>query len=309
MNNEQCGPLDRVTAAEYASWFRALADATRVQIVSLLARRGEPMTVGAITAELEVGQSTVSEHLKILAGVRFVLAERRGTAAYYRVNDACVRCFPSAADIVMGRPVPAARPADPRETWRYPVAADAGGGLSSAVIRAVRPAAPDGVLIRPMRAADAREVLAVYQAGLDTGQGSFEVTAPSWEAFDAGKLPLHRHVAVSAVTGRVLGWAAVSAVSSRRVYAGVVEHSVYVDPGQHRRGIGRALLAALVASSEDAGIWTVQSSVFPENLASLRLHEQAGFRVVGRRERVGCHHGTWRDTVLIERRSKAAGTG
>jgi DNA-binding transcriptional ArsR family regulator len=108
MDNEQCRPLDRVTAAEYASWFRALADATRVQIVSLLARRGEPMTVGAITAELQVGQSTVSEHLKILAGVRFVLAERHGSANWYRVNDACVRCFPSAADIVMGRPVPVA---------------------------------------------------------------------------------------------------------------------------------------------------------------------------------------------------------
>jgi hypothetical protein len=90
MEDNQAGPLDRVTAAEYASWFRALADATRVQIVSLLARRGEPM--------------------KILAGVRFVLAERRGTAAYYRVNDACVRCFPSAADLVMGRPVPATPP-------------------------------------------------------------------------------------------------------------------------------------------------------------------------------------------------------
>jgi DNA-binding transcriptional ArsR family regulator len=101
------GPLGRATAVEYASWFRALADATRVQIVSLLARRGEPMTVGAITAELEVGQSTVSEHLKILAGVRFVLADRQGTAAFYRINDACVGCFPSAADIVMGRPVPA----------------------------------------------------------------------------------------------------------------------------------------------------------------------------------------------------------
>jgi DNA-binding transcriptional ArsR family regulator len=107
MDETQCGPLNRVTAAEYASWFRALADATRVQIVSLLARRGEPMTVGAITAELEVGQSTVSEHLKVLAGVRFVLAERQGTSAYYRINDACVQCFPSAADVVMGRPVPA----------------------------------------------------------------------------------------------------------------------------------------------------------------------------------------------------------
>ena len=108
MDSQQDGPLDRVTAAEYASWFRALADATRVQIVWLLARHDGPMTVGEITAALEVGQSTVSAHLKILAGVRFVLAERRGTAAWYRVNERCVACFPTAADIVMGRPVPAA---------------------------------------------------------------------------------------------------------------------------------------------------------------------------------------------------------
>jgi L-amino acid N-acyltransferase YncA/ubiquinone/menaquinone biosynthesis C-methylase UbiE len=186
-------------------------------------------------------------------------------------------------------------------------AADAGDGLAVAVIQAVRPAAPDGVLIRPMQAEDAGQVLAVYQAGLDTGQASFETTAPAWEAFDAGKLSLHRHVAVSAATGQVLGWVAASPVSSRRVYAGVIEHSVYVDPGHHGRGVGGALLAALVASSEDAGVWTVQSGVFPENTASLTLHERAGFRVVGVRERVGCHHGRWRDTVLIERRSSVAG--
>ncbi|HEY6789764.1 MAG TPA: GNAT family N-acetyltransferase [Trebonia sp.] len=190
---------------------------------------------------------------------------------------------------------------------RITPAADAGGGLSSAVIRAVRPAAPDGVLIRPMRAVDADEVLAVYQAGLDTGQASFETSAPAWDAFDAGKLPLHRHVAADAATGRVLGWVAASPVSGRCVYAGVIEHSVYVEPGQHGRGIGGALLAALVASSEDAGVWTVQSGVFPENTASLRLHERAGFRVVGVRERVGCHHGQWRDVLLIERRSRVTG--
>jgi len=107
MNGEAAAPLERVVATEYASWFRALADATRVQIVSLLARRGAPMSVGAITAALDVGQSTVSAHLKVLAEVRFVLVDRRGTSAYYRINDACVECFPSAADIVMGRPVPA----------------------------------------------------------------------------------------------------------------------------------------------------------------------------------------------------------
>jgi L-amino acid N-acyltransferase YncA/precorrin-6B methylase 2 len=192
---------------------------------------------------------------------------------------------------------------------RITPAAGAGGGLSSAVIQAVRPAAPVGLLIRPMRPADAAQVLAVYQAGLDTGQASFESAAPGWEAFDAVKLPLHRHVAADAATGRVVGWTAVSPVSSRAVYAGVVEHSVYVDPARHGQGIGRALLAALVASSEDAGIWTIQSSVFAENTASLRLHEQAGFRAIGVRERVGCHHGQWRDTVLLERRSRVAGTG
>ncbi|WP_395107355.1 ArsR/SmtB family transcription factor [Actinomadura sp. SCN-SB] len=104
---ETARPLDRPTAAEYASWFKALADPTRIQIVSLLARHGAPMTVGRIVEAVEVGQSTVSAHLKHLAAVRFVLAERQGTATLYRINDACVDCFPSAADVVMGRPVPA----------------------------------------------------------------------------------------------------------------------------------------------------------------------------------------------------------
>jgi L-amino acid N-acyltransferase YncA len=167
---------------------------------------------------------------------------------------------------------------------------------------------PDGLLVRPMVAGDAAQVLAIYQAGLDTGQASFETTAPAWAAFDAAKLPDHRHVAADPVTGKVLGWVAVSAVSSRPVYAGVVEHSVYVHLGHRGRGVGAALLGALIQSSEAAGIWTIQSSVFPENPASLRLHERAGFRVVGVRERVARHHGRWRDTVLIERRSGVAGT-
>jgi DNA-binding transcriptional ArsR family regulator len=98
--------LDRATAAEYASWFKALADPTRIQIVSLLARSGTPLSVGQIVAVVDVGQSTVSAHLKVLADVRFVLADHRGTATYYRINDACVDCFPTAADIVMGKPAP-----------------------------------------------------------------------------------------------------------------------------------------------------------------------------------------------------------
>jgi L-amino acid N-acyltransferase YncA/precorrin-6B methylase 2 len=187
--------------------------------------------------------------------------------------------------------------------------AEVGGGLHSAIIQAVRPAAPAGVLIRPMRAGDADQVLAIYQAGLDTGQASFETTVPGWNAFDAGKLPLHRHVAVNAGTGQVLGWTAASAVSSRPVYAGVIEHSVYVEPGRHRGGIGLALLEALTGSAESAGIWTIQSGIFPENIASLRLHQKAGFRVLGTRERVGCHYGRWRDVFFIERRSTAVGVG
>lgn len=105
--NGPAQPLDRVTAAEYASWFKALADPTRIQIVSLLARRAGPMNVGEIVAAVDVGQSTVSAHLKVLADVRFLLFEHRGTATYYRINGVCVDCFPTAADIVMGRPVPA----------------------------------------------------------------------------------------------------------------------------------------------------------------------------------------------------------
>ena len=163
------------------------------------------------------------------------------------------------------------------------------------------------MIIEPMTGGHAAAVLTIYQAGLDTGQASFEATAPAWEAFNAAKLPLHRHVAADATTGQVLGWVAASAVSSRCVYAGVIEHSVYVDPARSGSGIGAALLAALTGSAEGAGIWTIQSGVFPENTASLRLHERAGFRVVGTRERIGCHYGRWRDTVLIERRSTCAG--
>ena len=101
-------PLDRATATEFASWFKALAGATRIQIVSLLARRGTPMSVGEIVAAVDVGQSTVSAHLKVLAEVRFLLADHRGTTTYYRINKACVDCFPTAADIVMGKPAPQA---------------------------------------------------------------------------------------------------------------------------------------------------------------------------------------------------------
>jgi L-amino acid N-acyltransferase YncA len=159
------------------------------------------------------------------------------------------------------------------------------------------------VRIEPMAGAHAGAVLAIYQAGIDEGDATFETSVPGWTAFTAARLPAHRFVAITA--GQVAGWVAASAVSGRCVYAGVVEHSVYVHPGARGRGTGRRLLDKLIASTEAAGIWTIQSGIFPENTASLALHQAAGFRVVGIRERIGQHHGRWRDVILIERRSPA----
>ncbi|MFC5669029.1 GNAT family N-acetyltransferase [Streptomyces incanus] len=158
-----------------------------------------------------------------------------------------------------------------------------------------------GVRIAPLRPEHAEQALAIYQLGIDEGNATFETIAPTWEAFDSAKLPDHRLVALDG--GRVLGWAAVVPVSGRCAYAGVVEHSLYVHPDARGRGVGLALLTALLASTDAAGIWTVQSGIFPENTASLALHQRAGFRVIGTRERIGRHHGTWRDVVLVERRS------
>lgn len=160
--------------------------------------------------------------------------------------------------------------------------------------------------IVPMTAGHAEAVMAIYQAGIDEGDATFETAAPSWVEFDASKLPGHRFVAVEATDsdpGAVLGWIAASAVSDRCAYAGVVEHSVYVAPTGRGRGIGRALIGALIDSTEAAGIWTIQSGIFPENTASAALHRAAGFREIGRRERIGRQHGVWRDVILIERRS------
>ncbi|MGV9774427.1 N-acetyltransferase family protein [Streptosporangium sp. NPDC003464] len=161
-----------------------------------------------------------------------------------------------------------------------------------------------GVRIVPMLPDHADQVLAIYQAGIDTGDATFETTTPTWTEFDTAKLPDHRLVAVDS-DGHVLGWAAVVAVSDRCAYAGVVEHSVYVSPGAQGQGVGLALLTSLLDSTDAAGIWTVQSGIFPENTASLALHARAGFRIIGTRMRIGRHHGRWRDVVLLERRSPA----
>jgi L-amino acid N-acyltransferase YncA len=157
------------------------------------------------------------------------------------------------------------------------------------------------VEIEPLRPDDWPAVQAIYQAGIATGNATFETAVPAWEAWDAAHLPDHRLVARD--DGRVLAWAALAPVSDRCAYAGVAEDSIYVAPGAQGQGVGRRLLAALVASAERAGIWTVQTGVFPENRASVRLHQACGFRVVGVRERLGHLDGRWRDVLLLERRS------
>ncbi|MET9835692.1 N-acetyltransferase family protein [Streptomyces lavendulocolor] len=161
-------------------------------------------------------------------------------------------------------------------------------------------------MIRPLVPEHAEQVLAIYQSGIDEGNATFETVAPAWESFDKAKLAEHRFAAVDE-DGTVLGWVAAIRVSERGAYAGVVEHSVYVAPAARGRGVAESLLKALIGSTVAAGIWTIQSGIFPENTASLALHERAGFRVIGTRQRIGRHHGVRRDVVLVERRSPVIG--
>ena len=162
-----------------------------------------------------------------------------------------------------------------------------------------------GVTIAAMAAADWPAVHAIYLEGIATGNATFETEAPDWATFDA------RHVAqprlVARRDGQILGWATLSPTSVRAVYRGVAENSVYVAAAARGQGIGRLLLQALVAHSEQAGFWTLQTSIFPENTASLRLHAACGYRVIGYRERIAQLNGVWRDTVLLERRSAVVG--
>lgn len=160
-------------------------------------------------------------------------------------------------------------------------------------------------IIESMQPGHWEQVAAIYREGIATGQATFETGVPSWEQWERAHLPVARLIARQ---GDVfVGWAALSPVSQRQVYAGVAEVSVYVASTSRGCGIGRKLLAALIEESERNGIWTLQAGIFPENTASLALHHHAGFREVGRRERIGKMNGVWRDTVLLERRSKTIG--
>jgi L-amino acid N-acyltransferase YncA len=156
--------------------------------------------------------------------------------------------------------------------------------------------------LRPLEPADWSAVAEIYWDGMRDGLATFETEVPSWEAWDEKHLADHRLVADR--MGEVVGWAALALASARRCYRGVVENSVYVARNARGLGIGRTLLEAVIAGSEAAGIWTIQTSIFPENRASLALHETCGFRVVGIRKRIAKRDGIWRDTVFLERRSE-----
>ena len=159
------------------------------------------------------------------------------------------------------------------------------------------------VTIEALRVEHWPGVARVYAEGIATGNASFETEVPSWEAWDSSHLAEHRLVALR--DGEVVGWAAVSPVSDRCVYGGVVEKSVYVAEAARGQGLGQRLLEELIASTEAGGVWTIQTGIFPENEGSIRLHERVGFEVVGRRKRLGKLHGVWRDVLLLERRSGA----
>ena len=157
------------------------------------------------------------------------------------------------------------------------------------------------IAVRPLLADDWRAVAAIWAEGIDTRNATFETETPSWESFDRTRHPEHRLVAVEG--GEIVGWAALAPVSRRACYAGVAENSVYVAAAARGRGVGRTLMETLVASADAGGIWTIQTGIFPENTASLALHERVGFRVIGRRERLAQLDGIWRDTLFLERRS------
>jgi phosphinothricin acetyltransferase len=161
------------------------------------------------------------------------------------------------------------------------------------------------LVLRPLTRADWPAVEEIYEEGIATGHATFEVAAPGWDEWDADHSPCCRLVAEE--DGAIVGWAALSPISDRCAYGGVAEVSVYVAGEVRGRGIGTRLLEALVEASEDAGYWTLQAGIFPENIGSVRIHERCGFRILGVRERLGKLHGVWRDVLFMERRSSVVG--
>ncbi|WP_107773607.1 helix-turn-helix domain-containing GNAT family N-acetyltransferase [Nocardioides sediminis] len=269
--------LDRERAEEYAEWFAVLADPTRVRLLHTLSTSTSgAMRIGDLAEALGISQSTCSHHCQLLRKVGFVVVDKVGTSSMVSVNAACCTGLPHAADVVMGTlsSVPCC-PAD----------------------------LPADVTTRPVRAEDMEAVLAIYAEGLATRNATFETVVPTARQLADRWIPGLAWVAE--LDGEVVGWAAVSPVSSRECYSGVGESSVYVAESARGRGVGTALLHAQVNGADAAGMWTLQTSIFPENRASLALHRSAGYRTLAVRTRIARLDGEWRDTVLMERRSAA----
>jgi len=267
------GLLAAQDATTYAEWFACLAEPTRVRLLHAVAIAGRAVTVGELTEQLGVSQSTCSHHLRKLADTGFVRLRKEGTATLVTVNPACCTGLPHAADAVMG--VLAPRPGQPAE-------------------------ARTDVAIRALDPGDWAAVRRIYAEGIATGDATFETDVPTKSTLDAKWLPDHRWVAE--VDGRVAGWAAATLISPRACYAGVAETSLYVGDGWRGRGIGKTLIHHQVSAADASGLWTLQTGIFPENRASLALHHDAGFRTLGVRDRIGHHHGRWRDVIFLERR-------
>jgi L-amino acid N-acyltransferase YncA len=245
-----------------------------VRLLHTVATTPGGITVGHLTELLGISQSTCSHHVRKLADVGFLKLHKEGTSTRVTVNPACCVGLPHAADAVMGLLAP--RPCCPEDV-------------------------PTDITVRALAPADWPTVRRIYAEGIATGIATFDTTVPSRASLDAKWLPDHRWVAE--LDGEIVGWTALSPVSSRDCYSGVAESSIYVADGHRGRGIGKALIRQQVIAADEAGLWTLQTAIFTENRASIALHHAAGYRTVGIRERIAQLNGTWHDTVLIERRS------
>jgi L-amino acid N-acyltransferase YncA/DNA-binding transcriptional ArsR family regulator len=278
---DDCGPsvarpidLDEGSATTYAEWFAVLSDPTRVRLLHTVSTaRSGAIRVGDLAEALGISQSTCSHHVKKLAEVGFVAIDKVGTASVVSVNPACCTGLPHAADVVMG--TLAAQPCCPEDL-------------------------PADVSTRALTDGDLDVVRDIYAEGVATRNATFETKVPSARRLADKWLPGHQWVAE--LDGTVVGWAAAAPVSSREVYAGVAETSVYVTETQRGRGVGKALLHRQVNEADAGGLWTLQTSIFPENRASIALHHSAGYRTLAVRPRIGKLDGVWRDVVFLERR-------
>ena len=268
--------LGQADAESYAEWFAVLADPTRVRLLHTLSTSPSgAMRIGDLAESLGISQSTCSHHCRLLRKVGFVVVDKVGTSSLVSVNAACCTGLPHAADVVMG--TLSSPPCCPEDL-------------------------PADVATRPVADDDMEAVLAIYAEGLATRNATFETTVPTATEMAARWLPGLAWVAE--VDGEVVGWTAVAPASSRQCYSGVGESSVYVAGSARGRGVGRALLHTQVTGADAAGMWTLQTSIFPENRASLALHRSAGYRTLAVRRRIARLDGEWRDTVLLERRSE-----